>query len=126
MLSELSGNKDSVDAFNRAIGMTIVALSITDSELVFTFDDGSKMELYDDAQSCCEHRYMSTDDDLSYYVGSKLMSAATQSGPSIEACEYHDTEFLIVTTSVGSFTVVNHNEHNGYYGGFAMRARKAR
>jgi hypothetical protein len=35
----------------------------------------------------------------------------------------HETQFLIVDTTKGSFTIVNHNEHNGYYGGFGLVAQ---
>lgn len=33
-----------------------------------------------------------------------------------------ESQFLMIRTSLGVFTVVNYNEHNGYYGGFALRA----
>jgi hypothetical protein len=35
----------------------------------------------------------------------------------------HDLAFLIVTTSLGSFTVANHSEHNGYYGAFELSCK---
>lgn len=34
----------------------------------------------------------------------------------------HEVQFLHVKTSKGSFAVSNHNEHNGYYGGFNVEA----
>ena len=82
------------------------------------------MTLLDEGQRCCEHRWMSTDDDLKYFVGSKLQSVEVKEGPDIEyEYGYHETCFLVVTTSLGSFTCVTHNEHNGYYGGFMITAK---
>lgn len=124
MLGLLGGNEQSASVFNKAIGKTISTLEITEEELLFTFTDGTKMKLFDDGQSCCEHRYMHTDDDLNYFIGSALQSAEVRPGGK-EQLEYGDvkeSEFLIVSTSAGQFTVVNYNEHNGYYGGFLIRA----
>lgn len=123
MLSYLGGNESSVNAFKGALNKEIAALELKDEELLFTFSDGSKIKLFDDGQSCCEHRYMTTDDDLPYYVGSVLMDADIADAPSIED-EYgeHEVQFLKVKTSKGVFTIESHNEHNGYYGGFSIRA----
>jgi hypothetical protein len=33
----------------------------------------------------------------------------------------HEVAFLEVTTDRGVFQMKNHNEHNGYYGGFLIR-----
>ncbi len=126
MLAMLGGNRESAEAFQAVIGKTISALSLgEDDALHFTFDDGSKLKLYDDGQSCCESRYMRTDDDLSRYIGAKLVSAEVREAPSINDSDgdVHDVEFLDVTTSAGVFQMASHNEHNGYYGGFAIRAK---
>ena len=126
MLGMLAGNQRSVDTFTEAMNKTITSLLLTENDaLRFEFDDGSKMELFDDGQYCCENRYMRTDDDLDYYVGSKLLSAETKEGPSEDDQwgEPHDVEFLEVETSKGVFTMASHNEHNGHYGGFSIRAR---
>lgn len=53
------------------------------------------------------------------------MSAESRDGPE-EADEYggsKESQFLIITTDMGAFTIVNYNEHNGYYGGFSIVAR---
>jgi hypothetical protein len=125
MLGMLGGNKDSVDAYQLGAGKKIVDLRITETDLIFTFEDGYMMALTDQGQSCCEYRYMHTDDNLEDYIGSILMDAEVQPGAEedFEWGECKDSEFLIITTSKGQFTVVNYNEHNGYYGGFAIRAR---
>jgi hypothetical protein len=85
--------------------------------------NGAVLSISDQGQDCCEHRYMSTDDDFADYVGATLLSVEVRAGGNIpNEYEYHETQFLVVTTSKGVFTMVNHNEHNGYYGGFWVRA----
>jgi hypothetical protein len=122
MLHMLTDHSESANAFQESIGKTIKGLWLVDNELRFDFEDGSRIKLFDDGQSCCEYRYMHTDDTLSDFIGAKLMDADVRDGGSIEGeydC-YKESQFLIVTTSLGQFTVVNYNEHNGYYGGFAL------
>jgi hypothetical protein len=104
-------------------GLTILNVGVVDDELLFEFGAGIKLAIVDRAQLCCESRHMSTDDDLSFYVGAKLAGIRLEGGPDLpDKYGNHETEFLIVDTTKGSFTVVNHNVHNGYYGGFELRA----
>jgi len=87
------------------------------------FDDGV-VELMDGGQTCCEARYMKCDDDLSQFVGAEVVSVEKREGPD-EKNEYgdeHETCFLHVNTSRGTIVACCHNEHNGYYGGFALEA----
>lgn len=121
MLGMPSGNESSVKAFKGAMGKSIVSLElVADVGLVFAFDDGSKIKLFDNDQSCCEDRYMTTDDQLDYFVGGKLLTAEVREGSTAEGewGDKHEIAFLVVTTTKGVFTVETHNEHNGYYGGF--------
>ena len=124
MISNLAGNASSVAAITNATNKTIALVELADDELQFTFADGSKIGLYDDGQSCCEDRYMTTDDELKDFAGSVLLDAEVSEAPSIED-EYgeHEVQFLNIKTSIGVFTMESHNEHNGYYGGFAIRAK---
>ena len=135
MIQMLSGNEDSVKAFQSAIGKTIASVVVYQQgsrlgpdpdELRIAFTDGTGVALYDNGQSCCESRYMHTDDDLKSYVGAVLLDGEIREAPSVSEnpCDYHDVEFLDIKTSVGVLTVSNHNEHNGYYGGFAVRAKE--
>ena len=126
MLNMLGGNDESVDAFTGAIGKTIAQLNLgQDDALHFVFDDGSKIKLFDDGQSCCESRYMRTDDNLEDFVGAKLLGAEIKEAPSEpDECGEHEVEFLEVQTDRGVFTMASHNEHSGYYGGFSIRAAK--
>ena len=124
MINALGGNRETVEAVQAAMGKTITALSLTDDQLRFEFEDGSRLRLQDSGQSCCEHRYMQTDDDLPYYIGAKFVGAEVRDGGSTEG-EYGDTheiQFLVVTTDRGTFSMASHNEHNGYYGGFWIAA----
>lgn len=97
----------------------IRSLSIEDNELIIKFKKENKIILHDAGQSCCETRYMTCDDNLDYYVGAEYYDWEVRDAPNIQDdCEVHNVQFLIINTSRGSFTVANHNEHNGYYGGF--------
>jgi hypothetical protein len=124
MINALGGNEESFAAMTATIGKTIARLTLSDDALRFVFSDDSKLKISDEGQSCCESRYMTTDDNLADYIGAKLLSAAVKDGPT-ETGEYgddHEIAFLEVATDRGSFTVATHNEHNGYYGGFAIVA----
>jgi len=124
MIHQLFGdNRRSAEVLLRAIGKTITALHLgNDNALHFEFEDCYKMKLFDDGQSCCESRYMTTDDNLAYFVGAELMDVEVREAPTVvgEYGEEHEVQFLVITTSKGCFTMESHNEHNGYYGGFAI------
>lgn len=135
MLNMLFGNEESVKAFMNAKGKKIAKVEMVEgiknkwdgehTELVFTMDDGYKMALWDDGQSCCESRYMTTDDDLNRFIGAELLGAEIRDGDEppkedYDNCDVHEVQFLIVHTSLGDITCVTHNEHNGYYGGFSV------
>lgn len=124
MIQTIGGNKETVDAVKSAIGKIIQEVKLEDDELIFDFTDGTHLKMFDDGQSCCEDRYMKTDDDLSIYAGSKLLDFELKDAPSQEDdyCE-HDIQFLDVKTDKGTFQMANHNEHNGYYGGFWIVAK---
>jgi hypothetical protein len=124
MINMLAGNRESVAAVQAALGKTITSVALVDDALKFDFEDGSRLTLKDDGQSCCERRYMQTDDDLPYYVGARFLGAEVRDGGTTES-EYGDTheiEFLVITTDRGTFSMANHNQHNGYYGGFSITA----
>lgn len=68
---------------------------------------------------------MNCDDDLSHYVGAQWVGVETRDAAQdeIKRGEYdeeHECVFVEVKTTKGSFTLANHNEHNGYYGGFGL------
>lgn len=126
MINMLGGNEESVKAFTAAVGKKILGLKLEDNRLAFEFEGGYKMSLFDDGQSCCENRYMRTDDNLADYIGATLTGAEVKDAPNVpdEYGDEHEVQFLEVQTSAGVLTMSNHNEHNGYYGGFWIIARE--
>lgn len=127
MLHMLMGDHITSDVISQAIGKTISDLRLKDDMLRFSFSDGFLMDVYDDGQSCCEHRYITTDDDLSQYIGATLVSIEIADGGETvsEYDEVHQIQFLRVSTSTGMFVCETHNEHNGWYGGFSIVARQS-
>ena len=114
------------DNFEEFFGKKITSTRLDDERLIIEFEGDIALQIYDDGQSCCEYRYMSTDDDIQSLVGHTLVSIIEKEGP-IEDDDYgdvHETCFVEVQTNVGSITLVNHNENNGYYCGFCMVAKK--
>ena len=126
MLKTLGGNEETVNTVKQALNRTIekVWLDGETEELKFTFADGTGIKIWDGGQSCCEHRYMKTDDDLSDFVGAKIIDMELKDAPDQEDeyGEVHEIQFLDVKTDKGVFQMANHNEHNGYYGGFWIQA----
>lgn len=105
-----------------AIGKRIAHASLRDDMLRIEFDDASWLSLVDDGQSCCEHRYMRTDDEPSDFAGAVLMGIDLRDVTEDPSDYCHEIQFLVVRTSAGDLTMSSHNEHNGYYGGFWIRA----
>jgi len=127
LIHTLFGDDAIAKVLETAKGKTIRAIKVTtdhyeDGELIVTFDDCS-LVLRDEGRSCCESRYMMTDDDLTAFVGAQFVDAELRDGPTTEDdWETKEQQFLLVNTSLGTFTVCTHNEHNGYYGGFWITA----
>ena len=137
MLNMLSSNETTVNAIKKIIGKEITALKLEEptydpymeekaySSLAVTVSDGTVVLLYDGGQSCCETRYMRTDDDLKDFVGAVLTDVEIRNAaPIAENYGDHEIQFLVLKTSEGDLTLSNHNVHNGYYGGFAIQARE--
>lgn len=124
MLGIRGGNQKTVEAVKGSLGKTFTTLELADDNLVLTFEDNMKLKLWDGGQNCCERRYMRTDDNLSDYVGGQLLDIELRDAPyqEDEYDEVHEVQFLAVKTSKGMFVISNHNEHNGYYGGFYIEA----
>lgn len=102
-------------------GREISAVTMDEERLCLSFGDGTKIAIWDNGQDCCEHRYMTTDDDVQSLVGGKLRHIELKPGPTVEeGWEEHETCFVEIATDKGFITLTNHNEHNGYYGGFSL------
>ena len=133
MISQLGGNRESAETFSAALGKRITGATLSDDTLALRFEDGSGIGFFedgsgigffDDGQSCCEARYLKTDDDLTRIIGATLVSAELRDAPNLPL-EWgdHEVQFLDVQTSAGLVQVCAHNEHNGYYGGFSIRVK---
>ncbi|OWK41997.1 hypothetical protein FRUB_04482 [Fimbriiglobus ruber] len=103
-------------------GKRITSAEFADNRLLIGFEGGVRIAIFDDGQSCCESRYMTTADDVTWLVGKTLKAIAAKEGPEVEGeCgDSHEQVFLEIETPDGSITFANHNEHNGYYGGFGL------
>lgn len=126
MLGMLSGNEDTVNNHRGAMEKTIKEIYIDedyrcDGALFMRFTDGTGIIIRDDGRSCCESRYLHTDDDLEYYIGAVFKRAELREAPNIDdEYSYHEVQFLLINTDKGVITLETHNEHNGYYGGFLI------
>lgn len=124
MIGILGGNAETVDAVKSSLGKTINVAGLENDALKIGFTDGSMLSLWDDGQSCCEHRYMVCDDSLASFCGAKVVDIQIKDAPEIADPygESHEVQFLEVLTDRGAFQCASHNEHNGYYGGFYIKA----
>ena len=104
----------------KCIGKTLSLLKLEYETLELQFTDNTALNIWDNGQNCRERRYMNSCDELTYYIGAKFLGMEVSDGPDIPDGESHETQFLIIKTSLGEFTCVTHNEHNGYYGGFSI------
>lgn len=103
-------------------GRKIVAAKMKDERLSLSFNDGQTIDIWDNGQSCCESRYMTCDDEIQSLVGNTLTRIEAKNGPDKEGLygSCHEQVFVEVGTDQNFITIVNHNEHNGYYGGFGL------
>jgi hypothetical protein len=128
IINELIGHEDTVRLYNESLGKKIIEAELDkiDNRLIIAFEDGNRIAIFDDGQSCCENRYMTTDDDLLFLANTKLVDIQLEDAPNVED-EFgeHEVQFLIIKTDKGDITLETHNEHNGYYGGFAVVIKEA-
>jgi hypothetical protein len=112
---------DDVATLEPYINETIIRASMTEEVLTLAFSNGKSILMTDGGQCYCESRYMRTDDDLQSIVGARLLAVVVKDGPEITT-DYttHEQQFLEIQSSKGLITIANHNEHNGYYGGFSL------
>lgn len=111
------------DDIKLCLGKVISGIKIDDVTVILSFNDDSILELKT-LQSCCENRYMVCDDDLSSIIGNILTDIQVKDAPDIDEEGYgeHEVQFLEISTDKGFITISNHNEHNGWYGGFCIRS----
>lgn len=112
------GSKHSASEY---YGQKIVSAALVDNKFRLALGNGKNIELWDDAQSCCENRWITCDDDLGKIVGGTLTRVEVKEGPSDESSgDVHEQLFIEIGTNECFVTICTHNEHNGYYGGFGL------
>jgi hypothetical protein len=121
MLHQLFGSHETPDDH---YGKKIINAELKDNQLILYFTETSGIIISDEGQSCCEHRYMTTDDKPSSLIGGILQRIETKdSGKADNDYDVHEWVFLEIATDKSFITIETHNEHNGYYGGFALSLR---
>ena len=101
-------------------GKVIESAELGDRSLYLTFVGGLKIAISDYSYICCEHRYITCDDNLLDLVGGVLQQIELVRAPGMVNTDgdEHDIMFVKVITNQHSVTLCSHNEHNGCYGGF--------
>lgn len=119
MIQHLGGGSN--ESAEKYYGRKITKAEFGGDTFTLTFDDGTTIDITDEGQSCCEHRYMTCDDDLSQLVGQTLKHIVVkETDERFGDYDAHEICFLEVQGDKGSVTFATHNEHNGYYGGFEL------
>lgn len=121
MINRLGGNIKTLESYDKSRGKIISVIELEDNTITLSFSDGSFLYITDEGQSCCEYRYITTDDDLSKATGAKLGDITLLEAP--ESAYEHEVQFLNIVTDKGVIVFETHNEHNGYYGGFSITLR---
>ena len=103
--------------------LEIKDINLSGDSITILFTNDTKIQITDNGQSCCESRYMTSDDDIKHIIGHRLMDIEVVDGPDEsdeEGYSYHEIQFLNIKTNFSSVQFASHNEHNGYYGGFSI------
>src|SRR5262249_17241123 len=115
------GGQRALLALESVLNKSIASITQSDKDVQVRMADGSGVSLYDDGQLCCESRYMRSDDKPEDFVGAVLRNIELRDALNVESeWDEHEVQFLVLVTDRGNYTVSSHNEHNGYYGGFAI------
>lgn len=112
---------------NLLLGRELVSIALIDDEIIIETVDVGVFKLYDDGQSCCEARYITTDDTLEVENGSRLISINIKDAPNVETeddLDVHEIQFLELVTTSWTYTFCTHVIHNGYYGGFDVKLER--
>lgn len=114
-----------IEDLNEIYGLRITDASMDGDEIILTFDNGQKVQIVDDLQICYERRFMTTDDDIRDLIGNRLVKIETkETEKDWGEFQVEETKFLEIATDGGFVTIVNHNIHNGYYGGFNVSVNR--
>lgn len=107
-------------------GTTIHDIRLVNDTIKLYYSDlKTQVEIFDAGQTCCENRYITTDDELNYYKKALIKSIELVDRGSTEENKFmdHDLQFLRIHTDKGTIVFETHNIHNGYYGGFNIEGK---
>ncbi len=125
MINALCGN--SGENPQKYYGKKISGAVKTSDEFLIVFEDGSKIKILDDGQSCCESRYMTCEDDPNRLAGGILTSIETKEAMAPPGGDgEHEIVFVDIKTDKDTIQLATHNEHNGYYGGFSLVVKEVK
>lgn len=125
MIQMLGGNEETVNALKGAFGKEITKAKLDGDCIKIWFSKKKGIQIWDGGQSCCEHRYITTDDDPAALVGKKLTNIEIAAAPDVEdGGECHEVQFLRIHAEDETVVFETHNEHNGYYGGFWIQVKE--
>ena len=104
-------------------GKKITEVQFDEDTIILKFEDGSGFRIVDNGQSCCENRYMRTDDKPKDLIGSRLKEVRLADSRSTKDNygDVHEIQFLIIKAGYEEISFSSHNVHNGYYGGFYIQ-----
>lgn len=119
-------------AYEQLCAGTITALSLDYGLSVavkgackYDSDKVQHIWIADKGQQCCEHRWMTCDDDLSQFIGATVthidisdVGGSDKDYPDDSENGCHDVQFCRIHTTQGVLVLCTHNDHNGYYSGF--------
>lgn len=100
-------------------------VELGDVTLTLGYSNGKRLLLENTVNYCCEHRYITCDDDLSNLRGQQVVSIEVtgvedcQDGRSAE----HEVAFVKIQFTRECITLASHNRHSGSYSGFHLQAR---
>lgn len=125
MIRMLGGNEETINALKGAIGKKITKAEWDGDYIKIWFSKDKGIQIWDGGQSCCEHRYITTDDNPAGLVGKKLTNIEIADAPDVEdGGECHEVQFLRIHAEDETVVFETHNEHNGYYGGFWIQVKE--
>lgn len=109
---------------------TITSLTIVEAseeemtKIHISLADTSMLEIYDIGDDGGAYRYITTDDDLSVFIGAEVYVVILKEYKEKDGDhgDIIEIQFLEIVTNIGPITFVCHNEHNGWYGGFNVVA----
>lgn len=126
MFAMIAGEPKGLFDESAILGKTIDSITLDKKEDIIriAIDGGPRVIIRDEGGEGSEERYISTDDNLQAFSGARYLGSEIREPQDLgEADWYHEVQFFVIKTDRGNLTFESHNKHNGFYGGFLIRAR---